>query len=319
MERSRPKDAGGKLQELYREAARKFHPDHAANDADRKRRTHLMAEANRAYESGDLEGLKALLRAHEGADPGAHHANPSLCRACGQVLPPKAHACPWCGSLVAREQEAGGAATAPPGGSAGARWNPLWPAGGRWWRRSSEGDDSEDRPVLRWVAWLAALFILFVLVPILLMSSSYAPRNWLQQMGSGVRFTGGHGARQQGSESEGNGVGVTGRRSGSGGYAESGSDGEGSEESSGAEEPQPTAEPEPARAPERAAERPRAPAPTLEEEAPTNDAADTEPSNSEADPGADGRPAAQDRNGGASQTDAPSQGEDQSQPQPQPE
>lgn len=52
--------------QLYREAARRLHPDRAVSDADRQRRTELMARVNRAYRAGDRAGLEALLR--EAAD-----------------------------------------------------------------------------------------------------------------------------------------------------------------------------------------------------------------------------------------------------------
>jgi hypothetical protein len=51
-----------KLKKLYREVARKFHPDLA--DEDVRLHCHqLMVEANRAYESGSHEALEALLEA----------------------------------------------------------------------------------------------------------------------------------------------------------------------------------------------------------------------------------------------------------------
>ena len=51
-----------KLKKLYREVARKFHPDLADEDA-RLHCHQLMIEANRAYESGSHEALEALLEA----------------------------------------------------------------------------------------------------------------------------------------------------------------------------------------------------------------------------------------------------------------
>lgn len=53
------------LRTLYRELAKRIHPDLAADDAERARRTELMAAANRAYEDGDDERLRAILREWE--------------------------------------------------------------------------------------------------------------------------------------------------------------------------------------------------------------------------------------------------------------
>ncbi len=49
------------LRKLYRELAKRIHPDLAADDEDRARRTEMMAAANRAYEDGDTERLKSIL------------------------------------------------------------------------------------------------------------------------------------------------------------------------------------------------------------------------------------------------------------------
>ena len=49
------------LKRLYREAARRIHPDFAKDNSDRERRTRFMAEANRAYEAGDAEALRRIL------------------------------------------------------------------------------------------------------------------------------------------------------------------------------------------------------------------------------------------------------------------
>lgn len=51
----------GDLRTLYRAVARRLHPDFAADERDRERRTRLMAEANRAYAEGDAACLQALL------------------------------------------------------------------------------------------------------------------------------------------------------------------------------------------------------------------------------------------------------------------
>jgi predicted secreted protein len=49
------------LKKLYREAAKRIHPDLATDPADRERRTRFMAEANRAYKAGDAEALQRIL------------------------------------------------------------------------------------------------------------------------------------------------------------------------------------------------------------------------------------------------------------------
>jgi chromosome segregation ATPase len=49
------------LRSLFREAAKRIHPDFARDDADRQRRTLLMAQANDAYSRGDAETLQRIL------------------------------------------------------------------------------------------------------------------------------------------------------------------------------------------------------------------------------------------------------------------
>lgn len=49
------------LKKLYREVAKCIHPDLATDEAERKRRQQLMAEANQAYEDGDEQRLQAIL------------------------------------------------------------------------------------------------------------------------------------------------------------------------------------------------------------------------------------------------------------------
>lgn len=53
------------LKSLYREVAKRVHPDLATDDADRGQREPLMAEANRAYENGDAEALRRILQEYE--------------------------------------------------------------------------------------------------------------------------------------------------------------------------------------------------------------------------------------------------------------
>jgi hypothetical protein len=57
------------LKRLFREVAKRIHPDFARDEVDLERRTRLMAEANRAYERGEIEILRRLLDEYEhGAD-----------------------------------------------------------------------------------------------------------------------------------------------------------------------------------------------------------------------------------------------------------
>jgi hypothetical protein len=49
------------LRSLFREAAKRLHPDFAKDEADRLLRTRLMAQANAAYSQGDAEALQHIL------------------------------------------------------------------------------------------------------------------------------------------------------------------------------------------------------------------------------------------------------------------
>ncbi len=49
------------LKKLYRDLARKLHPDLATDPQEQARRHQIMIEINRAYEAGDAERLKAIL------------------------------------------------------------------------------------------------------------------------------------------------------------------------------------------------------------------------------------------------------------------
>lgn len=57
-----------KLKKLYREVARKFHPDLTACPQERQHRHQLMVEINRAYETGAGDRLQELLEAGEGME-----------------------------------------------------------------------------------------------------------------------------------------------------------------------------------------------------------------------------------------------------------
>jgi hypothetical protein len=53
------------LKKLYRDVAKRVHPDLATDDADRAQRERLMAEANRAYQQGDVDALRRILDEYE--------------------------------------------------------------------------------------------------------------------------------------------------------------------------------------------------------------------------------------------------------------
>jgi DnaJ-class molecular chaperone len=57
--------ASEELKRLYREVAKRVHPDLSTDSADRVVRERLMSEANRAYEIGDLERLRQILEEYE--------------------------------------------------------------------------------------------------------------------------------------------------------------------------------------------------------------------------------------------------------------
>src|ERR1019366_8821684 len=49
------------LKSLFREIAKRIHPDFCRDASDLARRTRFIAEANRAYEAGDAEALQRIL------------------------------------------------------------------------------------------------------------------------------------------------------------------------------------------------------------------------------------------------------------------
>jgi hypothetical protein len=55
------------LKKLFREAAKRVHPDLAGDASDLERRTRLMTEINRAYRAGDEDALREVLK--ECAEP----------------------------------------------------------------------------------------------------------------------------------------------------------------------------------------------------------------------------------------------------------
>jgi len=55
------------LKRLFREVAKRIHPDFGKDSADLERRTRLMGEANRAYEVGDVGTLQRILDEYQDA------------------------------------------------------------------------------------------------------------------------------------------------------------------------------------------------------------------------------------------------------------
>lgn len=62
-EASKPPDftPSPELKSLFREVAKRIHPDFAKDSADLELRNRLMAEANRAYKAGDADALRRIL------------------------------------------------------------------------------------------------------------------------------------------------------------------------------------------------------------------------------------------------------------------
>lgn len=56
-----PFSPSAELKTLYRETAKRVHPDTANDEADRIRREHLMKEVNAAYTAGDEDALRRIL------------------------------------------------------------------------------------------------------------------------------------------------------------------------------------------------------------------------------------------------------------------
>jgi hypothetical protein len=65
-----PPEITPEIKQAYRQAAKLMHPDRASNDAERERRNVIMAQVNRAYESGDLSAIERLI-VDFGQDPEA--------------------------------------------------------------------------------------------------------------------------------------------------------------------------------------------------------------------------------------------------------
>ena len=56
-----PFTASPELRKLYRESAKRVHPDTATDEADRARRERLMQQVNAAYAAGDEDALRRIL------------------------------------------------------------------------------------------------------------------------------------------------------------------------------------------------------------------------------------------------------------------
>jgi hypothetical protein len=60
-----PDPAAPDLKSLFREVAKRIHPDFARNARDERHRTHLMAQANEAFLRADAELLHRMLHGHD--------------------------------------------------------------------------------------------------------------------------------------------------------------------------------------------------------------------------------------------------------------
>ena len=61
------------IKSMYRELAKRIHPDLATDDADREARGQSMAQANAAYAQLDAKALKSMLAETEASSPAAPH------------------------------------------------------------------------------------------------------------------------------------------------------------------------------------------------------------------------------------------------------
>ena len=80
-------DPSPSLKTLFREVARRIHPDFASDDAEQKHFTLLMARANHAYSCGDAETLQRLLDDHLEINAAVTHEGdaPALLRLVRQI------------------------------------------------------------------------------------------------------------------------------------------------------------------------------------------------------------------------------------------
>lgn len=65
-----PREITPELKQAYRHAAKLMHPDRATSEPERLRRNEIMAQVNRAYESGDQQAIEKLI-VEFGQDPEA--------------------------------------------------------------------------------------------------------------------------------------------------------------------------------------------------------------------------------------------------------
>jgi hypothetical protein len=68
--------ASPELKRLYRDVARRVHPDLTSDRDDRAKRQQLMADANQAYEQGDESRLEKILTAYEHSPEAFHGEGP---------------------------------------------------------------------------------------------------------------------------------------------------------------------------------------------------------------------------------------------------
>lgn len=66
------------LQKLYRDAAKRFHPDLAGNDEEAEWRTEVMQKINAAFAAGDAEGLERIMRQERSDSPDGDQVDPEL-------------------------------------------------------------------------------------------------------------------------------------------------------------------------------------------------------------------------------------------------
>ena len=76
VEEPRKFQASPDLKRLYRDVARRIHPDLTSDRDDRSRRQQLMADANHAYEHGDEARLEKILTAYEHSPEAFHGEGP---------------------------------------------------------------------------------------------------------------------------------------------------------------------------------------------------------------------------------------------------